>query len=86
MHRNKIADSTKEKLLNSQGNRCKNCGAPLQSHWVMSSSRRIAYFLQVPGAVVHHIIPVSRGGKHHIDNLAYLCDNCHRLGHYKVIL
>ena len=30
----------------------------------------------------HHIIPLSRGGKNKIDNIAALCPNCHRKAHY----
>lgn len=30
----------------------------------------------------HHIIPLSRGGKNEIDNIAALCPNCHKKAHY----
>lgn len=30
----------------------------------------------------HHIIPLSRGGKNKIDNIAALCPNCHKKAHY----
>lgn len=30
---------------------------------------------------VHHIIPVSRGGSHRLENLEYLCVNCHSQAH-----
>jgi hypothetical protein len=30
---------------------------------------------------VHHVIPMSKGGSHDMDNLAALCDECHRIAH-----
>ena len=30
---------------------------------------------------VHHIVPISRGGTHHLSNLITLCDSCHRNVH-----
>ena len=30
---------------------------------------------------IHHITPVSKGGKNDNDNLTYICPNCHRLAH-----
>ena len=30
---------------------------------------------------VHHILPVSEGGKNELSNLITLCPNCHRLAH-----
>lgn len=33
---------------------------------------------------VHHIIPVSKNGKTHIDNLIVLCPNHHRMVHYNL--
>lgn len=34
---------------------------------------------------VHHIIPVSYGGKNEITNLITLCPNCHRMVHRNLI-
>jgi len=34
---------------------------------------------------VHHIIPVSEGGKNEFDNLITLCPNCHRLAHRNLL-
>lgn len=34
---------------------------------------------------VHHIIPVSNGGKNEITNLITLCPNCHRMIHRNLI-
>lgn len=34
---------------------------------------------------VHHIIPVSNGGKNEITNLITLCPNCHRMVHRNLI-
>ena len=31
---------------------------------------------------VHHKIPISKGGNHRIDNLEYLCANCHSEAHH----
>lgn len=31
---------------------------------------------------VHHKIPVSRGGSHRLENLVYLCVNCHSRAHH----
>ena len=30
---------------------------------------------------LHHIIPISEGGTHDIENLQLLCDTCHRKTH-----
>lgn len=30
---------------------------------------------------VHHIVPLSQGGGHELENLATLCDRCHRIAH-----
>ena len=30
---------------------------------------------------VHHIVPVSSGGSHRLENLEYLCVNCHSQAH-----
>ena len=29
-------------------------------------------------AQCHHIIPVGKGGSHHLDNLVTLCEDCHQ--------
>ena len=34
---------------------------------------------------IHHIIPKSKGGSDHHENLTILCPNCHRLAHYNII-
>lgn len=34
---------------------------------------------------IHHIIPISNGGNNEHKNLTYICPNCHRLAHYKII-
>jgi 5-methylcytosine-specific restriction endonuclease McrA len=34
---------------------------------------------------VHHIIPVSEGGKNEINNMITLCPNCHRLAHRNLL-
>jgi len=31
---------------------------------------------------VHHIIPISKGGNHRLDNLEYLCVKCHSRAHH----
>jgi len=33
------------------------------------------------GLHIHHVIPTSKGGRHEMDNLAALCDECHRTAH-----
>ena len=35
-----------------------------------------------PYLEIHHIIPLSKGGKDSIDNVIALCPNCHRKRHY----
>ena len=35
----------------------------------------------VPADVVHHILPVDRGGSHADDNLMSLCASCHAKAH-----
>lgn len=30
---------------------------------------------------IHHISPKSKGGTNNMDNLAYICPNCHRIAH-----
>jgi len=37
------------------------------------------------GCNIHHIIPLSEGGKDHKDNVAVLCPNCHVLAHQDLI-
>jgi 5-methylcytosine-specific restriction endonuclease McrA len=34
---------------------------------------------------VHHIVPVAKGGRNHVDNLVTLCPNHHRMAHKGVI-
>ncbi len=31
---------------------------------------------------IHHIVPISYGGKNEIDNFVLLCSNCHTLAHF----
>lgn len=30
---------------------------------------------------IHHVIPLARGGDHELENLATLCEDCHRMAH-----
>lgn len=34
---------------------------------------------------IHHIIPVSKGGKNEMKNLITLCPNCHRMSHRNLL-
>jgi 5-methylcytosine-specific restriction endonuclease McrA len=34
---------------------------------------------------IHHIVSLSKGGKHTFNNLITLCPNCHRLAHRKLL-
>ncbi len=35
---------------------------------------------------IHHIIPKSKGGLDSMDNLTYICPNCHRIAHTDISL
>ncbi len=52
---------------------CQDCG---------NFSPFIAKATDEPFLEVHHIIPLSRGGKDAIENVIALCPNCHRKRHY----
>lgn len=30
---------------------------------------------------IHHILPLQQGGDNSLDNISYLCPNCHRIIH-----
>ncbi|MER2556592.1 MAG: HNH endonuclease signature motif containing protein [Candidatus Competibacter denitrificans] len=53
--------------------RCQDCGNP--APFVNKSTNEL--FLEV-----HHIIPLSQGGKDILKNVVALCPNCHRKRHY----
>ncbi len=52
---------------------CKDCGQPAPF---------INKLTDEPYLEVHHVIPLSEGGKDIIDNVVALCPNCHRKRHY----
>ena len=37
-----------------------------------------------PATQVHHIVPVSRGGRHNKENLMALCRSCHTKIHHEL--
>ena len=37
--------------------------------------------LKVKGVEVHHIVPLSRGGRNVVSNLLHLCETCHNKRH-----
>lgn len=53
----------KKELFDYQGGRCEGCGNEFE--W--------------RNLVIDHIVPVSKGGGDHINNLQLLCDACNRL-------
>jgi 5-methylcytosine-specific restriction endonuclease McrA len=47
-----------------------------RSHGCCEKCRR------APGVQVHHVVPVSEGGDHSLDNLLLLCQECHETTHH----
>ena len=68
----KAYEILKREAHTDQGNNCIICG------WTVEGT-------MFGCCVVHHIIPVSEGGKDDIDNVAVLCPNCHVLAHQDLI-
>jgi len=59
------------KLLLLQNNKCHHCNKDLDF-----STKRAVH--------LDHYIPLSKGGKHSIDNLVYSCQNCNQVKHAKI--
>jgi len=57
-----------DKLLSEQLIECEQCGQTI-------------HFGDKTGAVIHHIIPLEKGGSDDIDNLMLLCRACHNKIH-----
>jgi DNA-binding Lrp family transcriptional regulator len=63
--RNQMTDSLRQKVLKRDYWTCQNCGATPQDSWD-----------DPPKLEVDHIVPVSKGGMSHLDNLQVLCREC----------
>lgn len=37
-----------------------------------------AYCLSAPGVTMDHVVPLAKGGPHHIDNIVPACDSCNK--------
>lgn len=55
------------------GGRCQDCGNP--APFINKNTND-------PFLEVHHIVPLSEGGKDILENVVALCPNCHRKRHY----
>lgn len=55
--------------------RCEACGMPAGSIAPGPRGWRVAV------AHVHHVLPISRGGRHGLANLRLLCVKCHSAEH-----
>lgn len=55
--------------------RCERCG------WPAGAIRLVSDRWRVCGAHVHHVRPISQGGRHHLANLQLLCAACHADAH-----
>jgi hypothetical protein len=63
--KNALSDTMRENILERDDHQCKYCEVGLP----------------VATLEVHHIIPVSKGGRHVPDNLVTLCERCHKALH-----
>ncbi|WP_264802540.1 HNH endonuclease, partial [Acetobacter fabarum] len=61
-----------EALFQAKGS-CNDCGA--KAPFIRKSNGQ-------PYLEVHHIVPLSEGGKDALDNVTALCPNCHRKRHH----
>ena len=65
------------------GGRCQKCGALTgRLHCKPRKLRRYPIGARLlHGAHVHHVVEISRGGRHDLENLKLLCANCHSSEH-----
>ena len=82
--RHTISDKQKEKVYLSQQGKCSDCIIFLPSKWQIHQGRKIRPF-KIFGGDVHHIIPLSKGGKHSPENWILLCCDCHPKRHIEII-
>lgn len=62
--------TARQAVLDRQGGRCAECGAVI-------AERRGGSWSMLPGAGVHHVVPLRSGGTNDPANLAGLCGRCH---------
>jgi HNH endonuclease len=55
--------------------RCDEC------RWPVGALRQMDDGWRMVGAHVHHVTPISRGGRHGLSNLRLLCARCHARQH-----
>ena len=63
----------REEVMRRAGFKCEVCFTPVVLRHRRNSAGAIAH--------THHIIPLSRGGTHDLDNLQCLCVSCHQAQH-----
>jgi 5-methylcytosine-specific restriction endonuclease McrA len=55
--------------------RCERCGMPAGSVGLRDDEWRVI------GAHIHHLVPISAGGGHALENLTVRCADCHSAEH-----
>ena len=79
----------RRRCLRRAGYRCQNCGRRGRLRLPGPLWRRVPgwvrTWLATHGAELHadHIVPLRRGGRNRVDNLACLCRACHEAKHHR---
>lgn len=78
-------DKEKEAVFLKYKGKCFDCPENLRGYWhtVKTLKQRIKQTFTIDNGNIHHIIPISDGGKHCMENWMLLCIECHKIRHGK---
>jgi 5-methylcytosine-specific restriction endonuclease McrA len=62
---------------------CETCGVKCANLDCSPEMIWHSIYPHVTGGHVHHVVPMSKGGDHSLENLQFLCEGCHARAHSK---
>jgi 5-methylcytosine-specific restriction endonuclease McrA len=87
MARPDFSDNQKVLIYQHFGALCQDCHLKLEGKWHDGGAfNRPKQTFTILNGNIHHIIPVSEGGKHQLENWVLLCVPCHKKRHSEMFV
>lgn len=85
MYHPNFSNKEKQKVFQKHSGKCTDCDKLLYGYWCWATNfkRPIKQF-RIFEADIHHIVLVSDGGEHSLENWILLCKDCHKKRHKKI--